>query len=188
MRTRSSSSLRSVWGADADTDRATVVVHVEAHDLNHIHGNALLDGGASIVSETVRRLACDGRVQLAVDGDDGDPVGVGRTSRVVSPWLMRHVKRRDNGCRFADCGATRGVQAHHIHHWAHGGATDLDNLVLLCRFHHRLVHEGGWRLIKDSSNRLRFVRPDGRPISDRPVPLMPHVHARMFGPARDGPG
>jgi hypothetical protein len=188
MRLSELASMR--LAADADADRATVVVHVEAKALNHINGNAVLEDGASIVSETARRLACDGRVQLSVDAENGASVGVGRTTRTIPPWLGRQVKGRDRGCRFADCGAKRGVQAHHIRHWAHGGATDLDNLVLLCPFHHRLVHEGGWRLVKDSSDRLRFVRPDGRPISSRPTPLQPHVHTRMFGPGppRDGPG
>ena len=174
----------------SDTDRATVVVHVDVADLNKIHGSATLEDGPSVVAETARRLACDGRVQLSVDAANGEPVGLGRTRRTISPWLAREIHRRDGGCRFADCGRTRGLQVHHIHHWAHGGTTDLDNLVLLCRFHHRLIHEGGWRLIKDSSSCLRFVRPDGFPLSNRPRPLRPRVRARMFGPAlaRAAPG
>ncbi len=112
---------------DADPDRATVVVHVGAEALNDLHGAAELDDGTPIPSETARRLACDARLQVVVDGVDGQAIGVGRTTRTVPPWLLRQLRRRDRGCRFADCGRARGVQAHHVIHWAHGGRTDLDN-------------------------------------------------------------
>jgi hypothetical protein len=98
--------------------------------------------------------------------------------------MYRLLRHRDKACAFNGCGRTRGLQAHHVIHWAHGGKTDLDNLVLLCRFHHRMVHEGGYRLIADSSSRLRVVRPDGRPVKTRPMSLRPEIAERMLGPAR----
>lgn len=168
---------------DADTDRATIVVHVEAAALNHIHGTAELEDGAPIASETARRLACDARVQLLFHGDHG-VVGAGRTTRTVPRWLHRQLMKRDRGCRFADCGRTRGLQAHHIVHWAHGGRTDIDNLVMLCQIHHRKVHEEGWRLIFDGRDRVRVVRPDGRPLRTAPAPLRSDLRERLFGPSK----
>jgi len=168
--------------ADADPDRATVVVHIDARDLNHINGQGLPEYGTPVAAEAARRLCCDGRVQLVAAAESGEPVGVGRVTRTVPPWLMRELWRRDRGCRYADCGRTRGVQAHHVIHWAHGGPTDLDNLVLLCKFHHRLVHEGGFRIIKDSFGRLRFVRPSGIALRGRAARIRPEFKKRIFGP------
>ena len=73
------------------------------------------------------------------------------------------------------------MQVHHINHWAHGGPTDDDNLLSLCPYHHRLVHEGGWKIRKDEQSNPRFIKPDGRPLNDRPTPLDPRVRERLFG-------
>jgi hypothetical protein len=153
--------------ADADISKATILVHVGADELNHINGSAELDDGTPIPSETARRLACDARVQMIVDGIDGAPIGVGRVTRSIPPWLARQLKRRDHGCRFADCGRTRGLHAHHVIHWAHGGRTDMDNLVMLCPRHHRKVHEERWQLDMDAFGQVRVLRPDGRPLRKR---------------------
>jgi hypothetical protein len=77
--------------------------------------------------------------------------------------MRRALKRRDGGCRFPGCPDTRFVDAHHIEHWADGGETRLDNLVLLCRHHHRLLHEGGYR-IERCDDELRFLDARGTPI------------------------
>jgi hypothetical protein len=91
----------------------------------------------------------------------GVPLGVGRRSRNV-PWrLRRALWERDGGCRFPGCTATRWVDAHHVVFWSDGGATELDNLVLLCRHHHRLVHEAGYRVRTGAGQRFTFHRPDG---------------------------
>ena len=158
-------------GADADADRATVVVHVGAEALAGGAGNAVLEDGPAISGHTARRLACDARLQLVVDGLDGQPVGVGRTARTVPPWLARMVRRRDRGCRFPGCGRTRWTHAHHRCHWADGGPTDLDDLVQLCSHHHHLIHSDAWRIEGDAAGPLRYVRPDGRPLADHPPPL-----------------
>ena len=163
--------------------RSTLVVHIDHDRLNHINGAGLLEDGPSVVAETARRLSCDGKVQLSVDDASGAPIKLGRTRRTVSPWQGRQIRRRDRTCRFPGCDRTRGIQVHHIHHWAHGGSTDDDNLLCLCWHHHRLVHEGGWRIRKDAEHRLRFIRPDGRSLTDRPIPLDPRVRERMFGAA-----
>jgi hypothetical protein len=94
----------NVLAEDADADRATVVVHVDADALNHIHGTGKLEDGPMIASEVVRRLACDGRIQTVVDGADGAPIGIGRTSRTVPAWLLRQLKKRDGGCVVNGCG------------------------------------------------------------------------------------
>ncbi len=86
---------------------------------------------------------------------------MGVKRRVVSPALRRALEARDGGCRFPGCGL-RYAEAHHVKHWADGGKTSLENCVLLCRHHHRLVHEGGWRLDLRPGGRLEFRDPRGR--------------------------
>ena len=120
-----------------------------------------LEAGPAVPSETARRLACDGDVMS----------DLGRSRRVVSPALRRRLELRDGGCRFPGCERRHGLHAHHIHHWAHGGATDGDNLVLLCRFHHRLVHEEGFS-VRRRAGGVEFARPDGRM-----VPALPRAAA-----------
>ncbi|MEM7094752.1 MAG: DUF222 domain-containing protein [Actinomycetota bacterium] len=130
----------------------------------------LVDGEA--VAESVgRRLLCDPRVQALVESADGGPLAVGRSTRIIGRRLRRALERRDHGCcRFPGCHVTQRLHAHHIVHWADGGATDLDNLILLCHFHHHLVHEGGWSVEPGSR---RFIRPDGAPVD----PTAAHLRA-----------
>jgi len=104
-----------------------------------------VEHGAPLAAETARRLACDGRLRLVAERD-GETVGVGRATRAIGSSLRRALAARDSGCMFPGCTNRRWVDAHHVRHWAHGGRTDLANLVELCRRHHRLVHEGGFRL------------------------------------------
>ena len=167
----------------SELDSATVVVHIDHDRLNHINGAGLFEDGPSVIAETARRLACDGKVQLSVDDANGGPLKLGRTKRTVSLWQRRQIHKRDRSCRFPGCARTRGIQVHHIHHWAHGGATDDDNLLCLCWYHHRLVHEGGWKIRKEARDHLRFIRPDGRPLTDRATPLDPRAWEQMFGQA-----
>lgn len=147
--------------ADPDTDRATVMCHVDAEVLASMNGNGTLEYGVVVGADTVRRIACDGRTQMVYWGPDGRPIGVGRASRTVPAWLSRLLQQRDRGCRWPGCGATHGVQAHHLIHWADDGHTDADNLLSLCRFHHRLVHEGGWAIAVNSDGHVSIARPDG---------------------------
>jgi hypothetical protein len=93
-----------------------------------------------------------------VEDDNGEPLNVGRKTRSIPPAIMRALHRRDGGCRFPGCTCTQFVDGHHIHHWADGGETKLSNLVLLCRFHHRLVHEGGFAIQVLDDGALRFLR------------------------------
>ena len=96
---------------------------------------------------------------------------VGRRKRTISPALRRALAARDGRCRFPGC-QNRRCDAHHIEHWADGGETALDNLVLLCRRHHRAVHEEGFRITLDAAGDVQFTRPDGRPFpAAPPLPL-----------------
>ena len=95
------------------------------------------------VAETSRRMACDASVVHWHETQDGEPLSVGRKTRSIPLAIRRALQRRDGGCRFPGCTCSRFVDAHHITHWADGGETGMDNLVLLCRRHHRMVHEGG---------------------------------------------
>jgi Domain of unknown function (DUF222)/HNH endonuclease len=172
--------------ADADPDRATVVVHTRLGDLVGTDGSAEIEGGGRIHPETARRLLCDARVQTVLEDDGGEPVRLGRLTREPSPAMMRHLRYRDVECRFPGCGARRFTQAHHVVRWGDGGDTDLDNLVLVCFFHHRLVHEHGWKLQRDDGG-VRWFRPNG--TVHAVAPLTPRGRGQT-GPAllRAGPG
>ena len=149
-------------GADSDADRAHLLVVTDIETLLGADGDgAMLVNGRPVSSATLRRLACDARIQLAVRESDRGVVGIGRTSRSIPGWLRKLVMARDNGCRFPRCHRRNWVHVHHIVHWIHGGPTDLDNLVTLCGFHHRLIHNSGWRISGDPQGDVEFVRLDG---------------------------
>ena len=98
----------------------------------------------------------------------GNVLDLGRRTRIVSPALRRALTHRDRGCRFPGCGVTF-CDAHHVRHWARGGETRLENLVLLCRRHHRCVHEEGWRIRVGAEGEFEFLRPDGRALPRAPA-------------------
>jgi hypothetical protein len=127
--------------------------------------------GGMVPNETARRLSCEARVEVVIHNDDVI-VGVGRNSRVVPGWLRRLVWDRDGGrCRFPACETSRWLEVHHIQHWADGGSTDLDNLILMCGHHHRFLHESGWHVSGSPDDRLIFRRPDWQPYPPIPAPL-----------------
>ena len=142
-----------------------VVVHVDARTLESdaVVERCHLAEGPALAPETARRLACDAAVVRIVERD-GRPLTVGRRTRTISPALRRALRSRDGGCRFPGCTHERFLHAHHIQHWARGGGTTLENLVQLCSYHHRLVHEGGFR-VECTRGAVRFRRPDGRVIA-----------------------
>ena len=144
---------------DADADRATVVVHVELDALLDGDGNAQIEDGPVIGGTTLHRLLCNARMQTVVEHPDGTVRELGRLSREPAPWMMRQLRHRDGTCRFPGCDTRRFTQAHHIDWWSHGGRTELDNLVLVCAFHHKLVHEHGWTLTRDADGELAWTPP-----------------------------
>ncbi|MGH8910914.1 MAG: DUF222 domain-containing protein [Acidimicrobiia bacterium] len=125
--------------------------------------------GTVIAPETVRRLACDAKVCRLLTGPKGEILDLGRTQRTVSPAQWRALRIRDRHCQFPGCRRPwRWCDAHHIESWtAHDGPSDLCNLCLLCRFHHTLVHEGGWTLSGTATD-LTFTRPDGTILNHGP--------------------
>ncbi|MGH2681669.1 MAG: DUF222 domain-containing protein [Actinomycetota bacterium] len=146
----------------------TLVVHADAEVLageERAEGPWLAEteSGQRLGSEAVRRLACDARIDWVLHSGHRT-VGVGRRGRTVPGTIGRLLRYRDGGCRFPGCERRRWVQAHHVVHWGEGGRTDLDNLVLLCSAHHRLIHEGGWRISGHPDRDLRFHDPGGRPM------------------------
>lgn len=122
---------------------------------------ARLDPGPVISPATARRLCCDAAKALMVENAVGDPLSVGRQSRIV-PWHIRKaLEQRDGGCRFPGCTEKRYVDAHHIEHWVDGGETSLANCCLLCRHHHRLIHEEGYGC-ENVRGQLHFYDPHGQ--------------------------
>ena len=149
---------RSGFDAASTADRCQLVLHVDEAAL---HGGV---GRADAPLETVKRLACDSSVVVVTEDERGTPRAVSRKQRTVSTPLRRALWARDRHCTFPGCHRTKFVDAHHVHHWVDGGATSADNLVLLCSFHHRLLHEGGYRIRRDYRGEYYFVRADGRAI------------------------
>jgi hypothetical protein len=151
-------------------DRKQIVVHVDAETFKHRHaGRCELEQGPSIAAETARRLGCDCSVVRIVENEKGEPLDVGRKTRTIPPAIRRALNARDKGCRFPGCTFKRYVDGHHVKHWADGGETKLSNLVTLCRFHHRLVHEGGVEIRMLDDGAFRFVKPNGQAF-DSPLP------------------
>jgi hypothetical protein len=163
--------------ATGDPQPATLVVHAGADVLVREEPDrgpwlAETEGGQRLSSENIRRLACDSRIEWVLESK-GRPVGIGRRGRQVPEAFHGILRHRDGGaCRFPGCERKRWLNAHHLVHWADGGATNLDNLVLLCHAHHRLIHEGGWRTSGHPAHDLRFHDPGGRPLrTGPPLPL-----------------
>jgi len=180
--------------ADPDPDRATVVIHAPLEALASGTGGCELESGPVIHPETARRLACTGRVQVVVEDGAGDPIRLGRMRRQPPAWMVRQLRYRDRECRFPGCGSRRFTQAHHIVWWDRGGTTDLDNLVLVCTFHHRLVHEYGWSVRREPDGQIRWFRSDGTPYRAGPGPppddtdpRRAEVVDRHAGPAKREP-
>ena len=140
-------------------ERAMVVAHVDlSSQTSDSHPDC--DSGIALAPETIERLMCDAVVEPVFE-QDGRTIGIGRKRREPPGWLRRTLVDRDEGCRFSGCARSRGLHAHHIEHWPNGGPTDTNNLVMLCRYHHRLMHEGGWSLRGDPDGSLHFIKPNG---------------------------
>ena len=151
-------------------DRYLLHIHTEPETLEEQGGGAdsELEGHGRVSAETSRRMACDASVIHWHETGDGEMLNIGRKSRSIPPATRRVLQRRDGGCRFPGCTCQRFVDAHHVQHWVDGGETNLDNLVLLCRRHHRLVHEGGFGVHADGEGNFSFTYPDGRTLHPGP--------------------
>jgi 5-methylcytosine-specific restriction endonuclease McrA len=162
-------ALRHELDPGAPGERYQVVVHVDAPVLADPDqpGQSVLEGGARVSAETSRRLACDASRVVMRHDPEGRVVEIGARTRTIPPALRRALHHRDRGCRFPGCGLPLG-EGHHVRHWAQGGPTTLSNLALLCRRHHRAVHEEGYQVNHEPDGTLRFRRPDGRPMPEVP--------------------
>ena len=164
----------SALAADLDRgtagDRYQVVVHVEADGLegDAEAGQSALEDGIGVSAETSRRLACDASTVVMTHARGGQVLDVGRKTRTIPPAIRRALTARDRRCRFPGCDAHH-CDAHHVRHWADGGPTRLDNLLLVCRRHHRAVHEEGFSVELRDDGEARFFWPDGRPLPDAPL-------------------
>lgn len=172
--------------ADTDTDRSTVVLHVDIDLLAGLPGIAELAGGVAVDEDVVRRLMCDCRYQLVVDRPDGTTLFATDVRRSAPPWMNRLLRRRDGHCRFPGCRRRRWLQAHHLFiEWHHGGPTEPWNLVMLCGRHHRLVHDGGWTVTGRTDGELVFTSPFGRRLTSRPATIPAAVRQRLFADPAD---
>lgn len=156
--------------ADADLstsrrDRHRALLHIEANDLVSWAKGLLprLHLGPLIHADMMKLLTCDGAVQLVVT-HFGTPIRLGRTSRTIPRWLRDLVLQRDNGCRI--CGATKGLDVHHITHWVDGGPTDPSNLVTLCSRHHTLLHKGHFSISGDAEQLPGPGQADGLTVTN----------------------
>jgi hypothetical protein len=142
----------------AASDRYLVTLHADAKSLT---GGT---GRSDLPIESVRRLLCDCSVVTVLEDEQGTPLDVGRKQRTVSTPLRRALYARDRSCTFPGCNRKRYLDGHHLKHWINGGETTPDNMTLLCTHHHRMLHEGGFSIVKGSDGALRFVTADGRSI------------------------
>jgi 5-methylcytosine-specific restriction endonuclease McrA len=141
--------------SDGSAENYLVTIHV---DQSALAGDV---GRSTLPIESVKRLCCDSQAVVLAE-DNGQPLSIGRKSRIVPTAMQRAVRARDDDtCTFPGCSNHRFLHCHHVEHWSNGGDTSLDNLMLLCTKHHGLVHEGGFRIEKDFQDNWVFYRPDG---------------------------
>ena len=138
------------------SDDYLVTIHV---DQSALAGKA---GRSALPIESVKRICCDSHAVILTENDKGEPLNIGRKTRIIPKAIERALHARDNDCcQFPGCKNRRYLHGHHIQHWSDNGETSLENLMLLCTRHHTLVHEGGFRIERDFQNRWYFQRPDG---------------------------
>jgi hypothetical protein len=176
------SYLQYGTGELSTADRHQVVLHVDAETLREqAPGRCHIEHGPALPVATLRRLTCDASLVRISENEDGQPLDVGRKTRSIPPAIRRALHARDPGCCFPGCTSRRHLDAHHVEHWADGGATKLSNLVSLCRLHHRLVHEGDIRVETRTDGGWRFRRPDGRDFEVLQCESAPAHHWSALG-------
>jgi len=155
----------------------TAIVNFETM-RSQARGAELEFGGHTTAGE-LRRMLCDAKITPVVLGGDGQPLDVGREKRCVTPAQRKAIAARDGGCAHPGCDRTPlWCQIHHIRHWLHGGRTDIDNLVMLCRAHHRIIHDSYWAV------RIRDGQPEFIPPRWLDFSQTPRRNARTLVSAR----
>ena len=167
--------------------RPDIIVHVSSETLGgRTPGISETGRGTFLTTDEVERISCDANLTRVVFGPDSQPIDVGRTQRLVTPALRAAICARDMECVFPGCDRdSTWCDAHHLHHWSKGGETSVENLVLLCRHHHVLVHQAGWR-IEGKPGALTFYRPDGTRLG-APRPSRPYRSPFFEIPQPDPP-
>ena len=145
------------------------VPHGSLHGSAEPSDLATFADGDVMATSTAQRLCCDAGVVIAMVNDKGQPLSVGRKTRTIPPAIKRALLVRDQTCRFPGCSHRSFVDGHHIEHWANGGKTALGNLILLCTAHHRLLHEGNFRVESDGADGWHFYDERNRRIVPQPV-------------------
>ncbi|HEY4185498.1 MAG TPA: DUF222 domain-containing protein [Polyangia bacterium] len=154
----------------SDGPRSEVVIHVDHDVLADDHGlGATLEDGTRVSAETLRRVACDGGLVVVAGDARGQVLDVGRRTRTIPTALRRALLARERHCRFPGCANRAFLHGHHVHHWMHGGRTSLDNLLTLCTFHHRQVHEGGFEVRFTTEGALDAWTPCGQRLPAVPT-------------------
>jgi hypothetical protein len=160
--------------AEVGGERPHVVVTVDADALAEKSGPGELDDAGPVSAETVRRWACDASISRVITRGRSEPLDVGRRTPVVSASIRRALVVRDGGCAFPGCDRPAGwCDAHHVTHWADGGDTALNNLVLLCRRHHRILHWPGGFEVQIAEGVPRFTHADGTPLGEPAATVSP---------------
>jgi len=129
---------------------------------------ATLEDGTHVSAEALRRIVCDGGLVAAAVDDEGAVLNVGRRTRAIPTAIRRALWIRDQGCRFPGCANDRFLHGHHVQHWLHGGPTSLENLLLICSFHHRQIHEGGFSLRLTAEGEVDVRTPAGARLPAQP--------------------
>jgi len=176
----------------SSADKYQVVIHIEggnqrghaqsnghSHEHNHEQHCSIESGAHNLPLSpaTARRLCCDASLVPVLEDANGNVLNIGRKTRAIPPSIRRALLIRDHGCRFPGCCESRYVDAHHVQHWCDGGETRLDNLVLLCRHHHRLLHQEGYEIVKRAEQQFEFLTPGGD--------AMPSAMAPQFATAAE---
>ncbi len=176
-------------------DRHLLVLHADAAVLSGVSddpvGVCRVEHGPGVDRSTAQRIACDAALVALMDSAvPGEQLRLGRKTRKISAALRRALRIRDGGCRFPGCHRRLHLEAHHIVHWLHGGPTDLDNLILLCRAHHMAVHEDGVGIDRDTGAGFVFHTPAGAliPASPQLPPNPVPLTGEPADPARIRPG
>ncbi|MCG5459036.1 HNH endonuclease [Micromonospora sp. PSH03] len=170
-------ALRTGELPDSGGDSAQIVITTNYDGLTRQLSTGALDIGLELTPGTVRRLACDAAILPAVLGGTGQVLDVGRQRRLITGPLRRALVIRDRGCAFPGCDRPpRWCHAHHIHHWADGGTTNLDNAVLLCGHHHRHVHQADWVVRLGDDGHPEFIPPAW--LDPEQLPRRNHYHRR----------
>ena len=167
-------------------ERTMVVAHVDLSQVPGEETHAETESGITLAPETVARMMCDAVVEPVFE-NEGRGIGIGKKDRCPPQWLRRQLVHRDLMCRFPGCTRSRLVQEHHMLHWPAGGPTQSPNLVTLCRYHHRLMHEGKWSITGDADGEIRFIKPDGEALPMASAPLRPELKQRVLAASVRGP-